>query len=81
MTEPTSKRRKFLALGGAGALAALAGCGAFRDTKGTPGVSDSPDKRREGHPPEDPLPDNGAVDGGDGNGDGGDGNETTENGG
>lgn len=77
MTAPTTDRRKFLALGSAGALAALAGCGAFRDTQGTPGTSDPPEDRQEGHPPDEPLPGgNGYY----GNGDDGDGDNTSENG-
>lgn len=77
MTAPTTDRRKFLALGSAGALVALAGCGAFRDTEGTPGTSDPPDGRRPGHPPEDPLRQN-RDDDSDGSDDGGDENSTSE---
>ena len=40
MTKSTTDRRKFLAVGGAALMAGLAGCTAFRDTKGTPGDSE-----------------------------------------
>lgn len=54
MTEPTSDRRKVLAAGSAVLMAGLAGCAAFRDTKGVPGDKASEPVDSQGHPV-DPL--------------------------
>lgn len=44
MTEDSTDRRKFLAVGGATVMAGLAGCiGPFQDQKGVPGTTGAPD--------------------------------------
>jgi hypothetical protein len=54
MTESTSDRRKVLAAGSAVLMAGLAGCAAFRDTKGVPGDKEPEPVDSQGHPV-DPL--------------------------
>lgn len=74
MTQSTTDRRKFLAVGGVVLMTGLAGCSVFRDGQDVPGDTEPPDEPQNDRHPINPIgyPDGDDEDEEDENGDGDD---------